>query len=327
MPAQEQELCLFLIEQHLILSAVMNTRDLNDPTTARELADRVGTIEQLRCLTLVTYADIGAVNPEAMTPWRLEQLRRAFVVAHRELTRELDTERIETGINKETAAFLEGFPTRYVRTHKADEIRSHMELEEKSKYSGVAIDLKKHRGTYRLAVVTADRPNLFAWLTGVLSSFGMNILKAEAFANKRGNVLDTFAFSDPMRTLELNPMEIDRLKLILQRAAMGKEDVRKLLTGRPRPARKPSQIQPTVAFDSSASKTATLVEVIAEDRPGLLYDLSATISGAGCSIDVVLIDTEAHKALDVFYVSADGHQLAPELQSSLKQELLAACTR
>jgi [protein-PII] uridylyltransferase len=327
MPAQDQELCLFLIEQHLILSALMNTRDLNDPTTARELADRVGTIEQLRCLTLVTYADIGAVNPEAMTPWRLEQLRRAFVVTHRELTRELDTERIETGIDKETAAFLEGFPTRYVRTHKADEIRSHMELEEKSKYSGVAVDLKKHRGTYRLAVVTSDRPNLFASLTGVLSSFGMNILKAEAFANKRGNVLDTFAFSDPMRTLELNPMEIDRLKLILQRAALGKEDVRKLLAGRPRPARKPLQIQPTVAFDSSASKTATLVEVIAEDRPGLLYDLSATISGAGCSIDVVLIDTEAHKALDVFYVSADGHQLAPELQASLKQELLAACTR
>ena len=55
-------------------------------------------------------------------------------------------------------------------------------------------------------------------MAGTLSSFGINILKAEAFANRRGTVLDTFTFADPNRTLELNPQEVDRLKSTLDRA-------------------------------------------------------------------------------------------------------------
>ena len=102
-----------------------------------------------------------------------------------------------------------------------------------------------------------------------------------------------------------------------------KEDVKKLLAGRPKRKIQNLQIRPAVAFDSNASTTATLVEVIAEDRPGLLYDMAATFSGAGCSIDVVLIDTEAHKALDVFYVTVGGKKLPAELQTRLTEQLLA----
>jgi [protein-PII] uridylyltransferase len=80
-----------------------------------------------------------------------------------------------------------------------------------------------------------------------------------------------------------------------------------------------------VAFDSKASQTATLVEIVAEDRPGLLYDLASVFSVAGCSIDVVLIDTEAHRALDVFYVTAGGRKLDDALQARLRAELLAVC--
>ena len=161
------------------------------------------------------------------------------------------------------------------------------------------MSLQRDNGVFTLTVVTRDRPNLFAALAGTISSFGMNILKAEAFANHKGDVLDTFSFSDPMRTLELNPAESDRLKSMIRRAVLGKEDVQRLLRGRAKPAApsKRAEVKPTVAFDGEASESATLVEIVAEDRPGLLYDLASTISSAGCSIDVVLIDTEAHKAL------------------------------
>jgi [protein-PII] uridylyltransferase len=327
MNESERRTVVFLIEHHLDLSAVMNARDLNDPSTAEYLAARVGTIEYLKQLTLLTYSDISAVNPDAMTPWRLEQLWRTYVITYRELTRELATERIQPGLPDEKGDFLEGFPMRYLRTHTEQQIRDHVELGRKSRESGVAIDLRRENGTYVITVVTPDRPFLFASLAGALSSFGMNILKAEAFSNSQGTALDTFTFSDPSRTLELNPMEADRLKLIIQRAALGKEDVRKLLKGRARSVSPPrtQRPQPTVAFDMEASNDATLVEIVTEDRPGLLYDFASTFSAAGCSIEVVLIDTEARKALDVFYVTKEGKKLDPGVQTDLKTQLLAVC--
>jgi [protein-PII] uridylyltransferase len=327
MPESERRTVLFLIEHHLDLSAIMNSRDLNDPATASELAARVETLEHLKLLALMTYSDISAVNPDAMTPWRLEQLWRTYIVGYRELTRGLDTERIHGPTKDEKTAFLEGFPTRYLRTHTEDQIQQHMQLKQVADENGVAMGLQRDNAVFTLTVVTRDRPNLFAALAGTISSFGMNILKAEAFANQKGDVLDTFSFSDPMRTLELNPAESDRLKSMIRRAVLGKEDVQRLLRGRARPAApsKRAEVKPTVAFDGEASESATLVEIVAEDRPGLLYDLASTISSAGCSIDVVLIDTEAHKALDVFYITKDGAKLAPDLHEHLRSQILVVC--
>ena len=164
-------------------------------------------------------------------------------------------------------------------------------------------------------------------VAGAISSFGLNILKAEAFSNASGVILDTFVFSDPHRTLELNPPEVDRLRGLVRKVVEGKQEASRLLRGRPKPilpSRK-AQFKPRVAINNEASAAATLVEIVAEDRPGLLYDLARTFSGLGCNIEVVMIDTEAHKALDVFYITSGGRKLDTGLGERLKSELLAAC--
>ena len=119
MPAQDREIVLFLIAQHLELSAAMHSRDVFDPQTIRDVAHQVETVERLKALTLLTYADISAVNPAAMTPWRAEQLWQLYLMVYNELTRELETDRIEAvpAGPPERVEFLEGFPTRYLRTH------------------------------------------------------------------------------------------------------------------------------------------------------------------------------------------------------------------
>jgi [protein-PII] uridylyltransferase len=149
----------------------------------------------------------------------------------------------------------------------------------------------------------------------------MNILKAEAFANLRSLVLDTFTFADPARTLDLNPSEIDRLKATVERVLSGKADVKELLRNRPKPVlpSRKAGIAARVSLDSEASGTATLVEIVAEDRPGLLYDLATAISANGGNIEVVLIDTQAHKAIDVFYVTANGGKLNAEKQAAIRE--------
>lgn len=325
LPEDERPLLDALIRQHLVLSAAMTGRDLDDPSTARWLADRVGTIEVLKNLTLLTFADTSAVHPTAMSPWRLEQLWRVYLTAHRELTRELDTDRIQsTPASAERESFLKGFPTRYLRIHSETEIAYHMQLDARRRESGIALDIQKRGGVYHLTVLAKDRLFLFASMAGALASFGMNILKAEAFANQQGTILDTFAFADPQRTLELNPPELERLRQTLERVLLGKLDVKALLRNRPKPAlpSKNSRIPSRVSFDAEASESATLVEVTTQDRPGLLYDLAFAFSDSGCSIEVVLVDTEAHKALDVFYVTANGRKLESAHQQSLRARLV-----
>jgi [protein-PII] uridylyltransferase len=115
------------------------------------------------------------------------------------------------------------------------------------------------------------------------------------------------------------------LRDTVTRCVLGKIDVKQLLKKRPRQTVK-NRVKPSVVFNNDLSATATLVEIIAEDRPGLLYDLTSTIAAAGCNIEVILIDTEAQKALDVFYVTCGGKKLSPDVEAILRSTLQVACS-
>ncbi len=327
---------LFLIEHHLDLSLIMSGRDLEDPATARVLTSRIGTQEDLRRLTLLTFADISAVNPTAMTPWRLEQLWRVYTLGLDQLRRELATDRIHQGSGAEAGGvtspqlleFLEGFPKRYLRIHTNEQIRHHFALAEKSKREGVAVEIGTEAGAYALTVLAHDKPGLFSALCGTLASFGMNIVRGEASSNDAGCILDTIRFTDPMRTLELNPAEVHRLEWTVECVVMGSVEVKDLLKRR-RPPTRPSSdavIVPSARFNNDASDSATLIDFVGEDRPGLLYDLTSVINQAGCNLEVVMIDTEAHKAIDVFYVTRDERKLDEEAQEQLQADLIRVAT-
>jgi [protein-PII] uridylyltransferase len=304
----------FLIGAHLEMSAAMNGRDISDPSTARDVALKTGTIERLKLLTLLTYGDISAVNPAAMTPWRRQLLWNLYTQTYAELTRELTarTSMPDTQ-DPEVKQFLEGLPPRYLRTHSQREIEEHVRLERESndgKARGVAVSLTRS-AAWVLTVVADDRPFLFASIAATLSSFGLNILKAEAFSNAYGKVIDTFTFADPSRTLELNPDETGHVTRTVVKAIKGELSVDQLLTRRPRVKPDAHALAAARAsFDNEASPSATLIQLVTQDRPGLLYDLAALISNRGCNIEVVLVDTEAKKVIDVFYVKKGGQKLS-----------------
>lgn len=315
----------FLILGHLDMSGCMS-RDVSDPATARDLAGKTGTVECLRLLTLLTYADISAVHPTAMTSWRRTILWNLFAATHSELTRELTTRTAPAVIegSPERRHFLEGLPPRYLRTHGEAEIARDMQLEAESKVKGAAVSVTHGDAAWHVNVVTKDRPFLFASIAAAISSFGFNILKAEAFSNNHGTIIDTFAFSDPLRNLEQNPGELNDVTRTILRTVKGETSVDELLRRRPKVKPDPHAVAATrVQFDNDSSTTATLIELIAQDRPGLLYDVASVISKRGADIEVVLVDTEAKKALDVFYVTKSGNRLTDEEAGDLTNAIKA----
>ncbi len=84
----------FLIEHHLDMSATVQRRDIFDPSTVSSFAEIVGNQERLQRLSLLTYADIHAVNPEALTPWKAEMLWQLFVATSNHFSRTVDRDRL-----------------------------------------------------------------------------------------------------------------------------------------------------------------------------------------------------------------------------------------
>jgi [protein-PII] uridylyltransferase len=152
----------------------------------------------------------------------------------------------------------------------------------------------------------------------------MNIVKADAFANAAGVVLDTFQFIDLHHTLELNPSEIERFQKGLADVVNGKAPLEPLLKGRENASRaRPPKvaIEARLNYDDTSSAQSTLLEIVAQDRPGLLLDIGSALARLGCNIDVALIDTEGQKAIDVFYLTERGKRLSQHKQELLREVL------
>jgi [protein-PII] uridylyltransferase len=335
----DRETVLFLIGRHLEMSAALR-RDIFDPETVRAFSERVETPERLKMLCLLTYADIKAVNPEALTPWKAENIWQLYIAASNHLNRSLD-QRLHVDAHDEVMAhlgtlaqkvgkrlddFLEGLPRRYLLTHPAAEVLAHLEMATQLAKDPVQISLRRGRHWYELTLVTGDRPSLFATMAGVLAAWGMNIVKAAAFSNQSGVVVDTFYFTDRFRTLELNLPEWERFQKNIQDVLSGKVDLERMLSSRLRSEKNrgpKTKVETRVQFDDSCSAHSTLVEIIAQDQPGLLHRISSIFSRENCNIEIALIETEGETVIDVFYLTSSGAKLTEEQQTGLRSTLLA----
>ncbi len=337
--AAQSDTVRFLVGSHLMMSATLLRRDIFDPETVRNFSEAVGTAEHLKLLTLFTYADIKSVNPDALTPWKAETLWQLYAETINYLNRSIDGFRVhmqqqhadriekiralvEEGRKQELDFFLRGFPTRYLLTHTPEQIVEHFRMSRRRDSESVHVLLEKKNHHYEMTLMTQDRKGLIATIAGAIAAWGMNILKADVFSNHAGLALDTFRFTDLFSTLDLNPTEISRFERHMIEVVSGERDVEEMLSGRlsHRPHVSPKvKVETQIWFDNESSSASTILELVSQDRPGLLYSVANLLNESGCNIEVALIDTEGQKAIDVFYVTHKEKKLGPKIESKIRE--------
>jgi [protein-PII] uridylyltransferase len=331
---------LFLVAQHLAMSARAFRRDGDDPGVARELAVLAGTEDRLKMLCLLTLADVEAVGPGTLTPWKEELLWRLYVDAYNELTIAY-ADRVIDGAQAAVAAlqadrpvglsdadlsrFLEGLPQRYLAVVDRQHVYAHARLARDVHRDEVRLLLERRGGAWELAVVTLDKPQLFSNICGVLSYLGMDILRGSVMTSTTGLVLDIFQFVDREGFLERNAAGPTELDALLRDVVAGRRDVVPLVERKargPLHRRKgPSRVRPVVYFDTDHSEHYTVLEIVADDALGLLHRVSRIISEHGCSVELVLIATEGRRAIDVFHLTGPEGKLPALARGALKADL------
>jgi [protein-PII] uridylyltransferase len=335
---EDRALVRFLVSQHLRMSHVAFRRDTEDPEIVRQFAALVGVEQRLQMLCLLTLADVEAVSRETLTPWKEELLWRLYVDTYNHLTVAYGDEVIDTAQGsladvvgerppdltaEEIEAFLRGLPRRYLQLYSREAVYSHVRLSRDLAPGSMRTWLARKGAEWELTVIAHDQPFLFSNFSGVLSLYGMDILRGYAFTKSDGLIVDTFHFSDLERFLELNPGGEQQIIKKLEEVVAATLDVAARLKGREEGAlrRRLPGFAPVIHADNDSSPRYTIVEIVAENGLGLLYRMSRAMSESGCDVDLVLISTEGRRAIDVFHLTREGRKLTRPQQEELKANL------
>ena len=322
--AAETETVAWLIEVHLVMSSVAQSRDLSDRMTIENFSAVVQSVERMKLLTILTTADIKAVGPGVWNGWKAQLIRTLYYETEPVLTGGFSevnrAQRVALAQAEFTAELRDWTPAEidaYIALHypaywlkvdlpqKIAHARFLHSAAQAGKSLATTVSFPAARGVTELTVVAPDHPWLLSIIAGACAVAGANIVDAQIFTTTDGRALDTISVS---REFELDTDEARRAARItelIEKALRGDlrlpEVVAKRATGKAR--LKAFAVVPEVTINNGWSNRYTMVEVIGLDRPGLLFELTATLSKLNLNIGSAHVATFGERAVDVFYVT------------------------
>ncbi len=334
----EAETVAWLVRRHLLFSLTAFKRDPNDPRTVADFAARVGSLERLRMLLVLTAADIAAVGPGRWNAWKGSLLRALYHRAEEALAGGREAEdgeaqaararaALRARLTDWSAAAIARFEARldtpyWLSTDTAMQER-HARLVRASGGNGLAVEARADlgRGVTEITLYAPDHSGLFAAAAGAVAAVGASIVDARVHTTGDGMALDTLRVQDAGGGAPADAKGLERLRAAVVRA----------LREGAAPARRPAAaiaVAPEVLVDNAASLDHTVIEVSARDRPWLLHDIARTLGACGLSIGSAHVSTLGSRAVDVFYVrDRFGLKLSRDSQIDLVRGRLIAMLR
>jgi len=344
--AAETELVAWLVEVHLVMSTVAQSRDLSDRETIENFAAVVQALERMKLLYILTVADIRAVGPGVWNGWKAQLLRTLYYETEPVLTGGFTEVNRAARVAQAKAEFRDEisdwpadaldayiarhYPAYWLKVdlaHKVAQARFVRETEAAGKRLATSVGFDVARGVTELAVYAPDHPWLLSIIAGACAVAGANIVDAQIYTTTDGLALDTIAVSREFERDEDEARRAARIGDAIEKAVRGEIKLPEVVAKRaPAKARlRAFAIEPEVTINNQWSHRYTVVEVTGLDRPGLLYELTGTLSKLNLNIASAHVATFGERVVDVFYVTdLLGEKIgSPTRQAAIKRPLLA----
>ena len=341
----DTETVAWLIEEHLVMSTVAQSRDLSDRRTIENFAAVVQSVEQMKLLTILTTADIRGVGPGVWNGWKAQLLKTLYYETEPVLTGGFSEVNRARRITAAQAEFRLGFtewpteeidayvgrhyPAYWLKVELARKIRQARFIrasEQAGHKLAINVGFDEARGVTELTILAVDHPWLLSIIAGACASAGANIVDAQIYTTTDGRALDTIAISREYDRDEDEGRRARRIGEMIEQVLEGKLRLPEVVAARRvgRGKVRAFVVEPEVAINNQWSELYTVIEVSGLDRPGLLYELTTAISKLNLNIASAHVATFGERARDVFYVTdLLGAQInAPTRQAAIRSALL-----
>lgn len=349
---RDTNLVVWLVQNHLNMSAVAQRKDISDPEIVQQFAQHVGDQNRLDYLFTLTVADINGTNPTLWNAWRGSLLRQLYTETKRTLRRGLENPiDKQVWIDETRAAAIDTLEYRgfteeeleavwlergedYFLRERAEDIAWHTEAIAGHYDKDQALVLMRNSTDSSVANATQlfiharSRPHLFSAICAEIEQLDLSIHDARIYNANDGMTLDTFFVLDSKgESIAEDGSRLRHIQEHLTKALVDCTDHPATVQRRTPRQTKSFSIPPETRMSLDEIKNVSVLEVAAPDRPGLL----ARIAGIFVDFDIELqgakIQTLGERVEDVFFLTDHAQQpltdpaLCEAIQQALRDEL------
>ncbi len=321
---KQTETVAWLIEEHLTMSMVAQTRDLNDRKTIIDFADRVQSLDRLKMLLIMTVCDIRAVGPGVWNGWKGQLLRTLYYETElllsggfSEMPRKERAAHAAEVLYEALSDWSQKDRKTYTKLHYQpyllsvpleDQIRHATFIREADKAGkALATMVRTHQfhAITEITVLSPDHPRLVAVIAGACAAAGANIVDAQIFTTSDGRALDTILVNREFSNDEDEMRRAANIGKLIEDVLSGRKRLPEVIASRTKSRKRTRAftVTPAVTISNTLSNKFTVIEVECLDRTGLLSEMTAVLADLSLDIASAHITTFGEKVIDTFYVT------------------------
>ena len=337
----DQEMVLWLIENHLLMSDIAFKNDPQDPDVIASFTSIANTSEKINSLFLFTLCDIAAVGPNILNEWRISLLRSLLYNSRDFLQRGLDSvsyssavqdsikKNVLSNVDKSMNTFIqknilelpslfwEAFSSRMI----VDIFKFYKDYLKNKKSIGVNFLNYENSEYSAVIVICNNRSGILKDIVQGLSFSQINILGSRIISLNNNHVIDVFWVCNSAQKALKEKNEQNRLIQNLTASVEGIqiEAISDLLNFKSN-----LEVTPKITIDNKMSKNVTTYQILSGDRKGLLMDILNIFHKNHVSVQSAKISTYGEKIFDIFQITdiKNNKIKDADLIKSLEEQLI-----